>query len=549
MLILGLNGGVSGMGHDPAAVLIENGKILSAIEEERFVGIKHAPSVFPLNSIKFVLKENNVKITDIDKFTYYSSPKFFDCIQRADWRKPYTVLGGLRIYRSIKTWLGESIHYHFRISPKIEFVEHHISHASSSFFLSGFDKANIISMDASGERTCTLLGVGNGSEIEVLKRFYIPNSWGYLYSAFTEYLGFKVGDEGTVMALASFGNPNKYDFFKTGVVKLIDSGYKIHPNLNSMTYSEEMVRRCGEPRLFTELTQQHSDIAASLQDALEKTVKHMAEWLYNQTGYKNLCLSGGTALNCKMNGFLLQQDFVDDIFIQPGSNDNGGAMGSAVKVAVDNGFKFDKMRHAYLGSQVSEEEAESVLKVAKVPYERVDDITGIVAEMLSQDKIVGWVQGKSEWGPRALGNRSILASPKNPNMKDTLNHLVKHRLDFRPYCPSMNKEVVNKYLNGKIRDSPFMILSFDVKEEMRSRVPGIVHVDGSARPQFVEKDINPLYHSVIEKFGKITGDEVLINTSFNDKGQPIIRTADQALKMFYGTGMDALVIGNFLVRK
>ena len=548
MLILGLNSGDIGM-HDPSAVLIEDGKILTAIEEERFVGIKHAPGMYPLNALKYILKEHNIKITDIDKITYYAMPNLIDLIKRADFTRPYTVAGGFRLYRKIKFGVQDFLKYYFRVNPKVTFVEHHISHAASSFFLSGFQKANIITMDASGERTCTMLAVGNGDEIEVLKRFHIPNSWGYIYSAFTQWLGYKIGDEGTTMALASFGNPEEFDFFKLGIVKLTDGGYKINPAFNSVNYTDEMVRRFGEPRLSGPLTEKHKNIAASLQDALEKTVIHLAKWMYEKTGYKNFALAGGTFLNCKTNGVLLQQDFVDDIFIQPTSSDIGGALGSAVKVAVDNGQKFKEMKHAYLGSQNSEEEIEKELKIAKVPYERIDDVAGTTAELLAENKIVGWVEGRMEFGPRALGSRSILTSTKDPKMKDILNDKVKHREPFRPFCPSIIAESVDDYFTGKIRDSPFMILSFDVKGEMRDRVPAIVHVDGSARPQFVEKDVNPLYHDMIKKFGKITGDPIVLNTSFNDKGQPIVRVPDQAIKMFYGTGMDCLVLGNFLLKK
>lgn len=554
LLILGLNGGVTGAGHDPAACLIEDGKILSAIEEERFVGIKHAYGLCPLNAIKYCLKENNLKITDIDKIAFYLSPRPFDLIRRANIMRPYTLGGSFRVYRAIKYGIKNFLQHNFRINPDITFVEHHVSHASSSFFLSGFNKANIITMDAAGERTCTMLSVGNGSEIEILKRFYIPNSWGYLYTAVTEFLGYQQGDEGTTMALASFGNPNEYDFFKSGIVKLTDDGYKIHSIYHIEQYSQnyitdDMMKIFGNPRLTGEITEKHKDIAASLQVALEKTIVHLAKWLYEQTGYKKLCLAGGNALNCKMNGVLLQQDFVDDIFIQPASNDAGTALGCAIKTAVDSGYKFEKMRHAYLGSQATNEEIENTLKVAKVNYERIDDIAGTVAQLLANDKIVGWVQGRMEIGPRALGARSILANPKNPKMKDILNFYVKHREPFRPFCPSLTAEAAKDYFEGKLTDSPFMILSFDVKDEVINRIPAVVHVDKTARPQFVEKNINPLYYEMINQFGKLTGDPMVLNTSFNDKGQPIIRTPEQAIKMFYGTGMDCLVMGNFLLKK
>ena len=547
MKILAVNSGVSGM-HDPSAVLVEDGKVLMAIEEERFVGIKHAPEMLPLNAIKYVLKVHGLKITDIDKFVYPNMPDFLNLIRRGSIKRPYTYIGGLRIYRDIKNRVKQFFNYHFRIDPEIIYMKHHMGHATSAFYLSGFKKANILTMDAAGERTCTMLAVGNDDEIEITKEIYIPDSWGYLYSAFTEFLGYKNGDEGTIMALASFGQP-KYDFFKSGIVKLTKEGYEIDRRFGSIQYTDETVKRFGEPRLNGELTQHHKDIAASLQDAIEKTVIHLARIMYEKTGYKNFCLAGGSALNCKMNGVLLQQDFVDDIFIQPAASDQGGALGAAVKVAIDNGYKFDKMRHAYLGSENKDEEIENVLKVAKVKYEKIADVAGTTAELLAANKIVGWVQGRMEFGPRALGSRSILTSAQDPNMKDILNDRVKHREPFRPFCPSLVAEAAKDYFEGKIKDSPFMILSFDVKKEMQKRIPAIVHVDGSARPQFVEKDVNPLYYDVIKKFGKMSGDPVILNTSFNDKGQPIVRTPDQALKMFYGTGMDNLVVGNYLLSK
>ncbi|HLC39430.1 MAG TPA: carbamoyltransferase C-terminal domain-containing protein [archaeon] len=547
MRILAVNSGVSGM-HDPAAVLVEDGKVLMAIEEERFVGIKHAPEMLPLNAVKFVLKTHGLKITDIDKFVYPNLPDLMNLLRRGSLKRPYTYLGSLRIYRDIKNRVKHFYRYHFRIDPNIIYMKHHVGHAASAFYLSGFNKANIITMDAAGERTCGLLAVGKDSDIEIEKEFYVPNSWGYIYSALTEFLGYKVGDEGTVMALASFGQP-KYDFFKNGIVRLTDDGYWINPRFGSIQYTDAMLKMFGEPRLSGELTQHHKDVAASLQDAIEKTLVHLARIMHEKTGYKNFCLAGGSALNCKMNGVLLQQDFVDDIFIQPAASDQGGALGGAVMVAVNNGYKVDKMRHAYLGSENSNEEIEKTLKVAKVKYEEISDPAGTAAEILAQNKILGWVQGRMEFGPRALGNRSILTSAQDPSMKNILNDNVKHREPFRPFCPSLVAEAAPKYFNGKLRDSPFMILSFDVKEEMRNRVPSIVHVDGSARPQFVEKEINPLYYSLIQKFGDITGDPVILNTSFNDKGQPMIRTAEQAVKMYYGTGMDALIVGNFILQK
>ena len=546
MLYLGL---ANIYGHEPAACVIENGKIISIAEEERFVNIKHADGLFPTRAVKFCLEQAGAKLSEVDKICHNWKVSKLTALRRVDIKHPGSIIGAIRYYHINNAGVARAIRRHLGIQPELHAVEHHIAHASSAYHLSGFNEANIITIDGSGERTCTLLAHGKNGEIEKLKEFYMPNSLGYLYTNFTEFLGFRPdSQEGTVMGLAPYGKP-QYSF--DDIVKLSEGNYHVDPyyTTSSGIYSEQFIKKFGNQVLGGLLDERHSNIAYALQDAIEKIVIHMARWMYNQTGCKNFCLAGGVALNCKMNGALLQQDFVDDIFVQPMSNDAGGCLGSAIYTATNDGFKFDKMEHTYYGPEFSDEKIEEVLKQAKVKYNYIDDITGTAAEMLDKQKIVGWFQGRMEEGPRALGNRSILADPRDKTMKDKINYYVKHREPFRPFCPSVLKEKAGDYIEGKQADSPFMILSFDVKKDRQEEISAVVHVDGSARTQDVDKKTNPVYYDLIEKFSKLSGVPVVLNTSFNDQGQPIVRAPDQALKMFFGTGMDALALGNYLIEK
>jgi carbamoyltransferase len=548
MYFLGINGGW----HDNSACLIEDNKIIAFVEEERFVNVKHSPGYFPLNAIKFCLKEAGIKISDVDEISYFLKPSFKLFSKRSKLSRPTSFINSYLNTKSAKTSPIYYLKNYFRTDKKINYIEHHLCHAASSFYLSGFKKANILSIDGVGEGTSTLMAFGNKKNIEKIKEMFYPNSLGILYSIFTDFLGFKANsDEGKVMGLAPYGIP-KYDFFKMGIIKFEEGGYKINEKIiNYLSFENPSlngVKNFGEPRRFRDINENDKNIAASLQDALEKTIVHISEWVKDQTGSDKFCLAGGVALNCKANGYLLEQDFVNDIFIQPAAGDAGTALGAALITAMNYGFKFSKMNHVYFGPSYTDEYIEKELKIAKIPYEKISDPSGTAAELLAQGKIVGWFQGRMEAGPRALGNRSILADPRDPEIKDKLNYLVKHREPFRPFCPSLLDKAKKEYLENAY-ESPFMILSFKVPEEKRKEIPGVVHVDGTVRPQTVTKEANPKYYKLISEFEKLTGVPVVLNTSFNDKGQPIVENPGQAVKMFFGTGMDALIIENFLIKK
>ncbi|HEV8289721.1 MAG TPA: carbamoyltransferase C-terminal domain-containing protein [Candidatus Norongarragalinales archaeon] len=554
MLYLGLSGGTPGA-HDPAAALIEDGKILSVMEEERLSLVKHGGGAFPTLAAKWCLKQAGVKITDVDKVCYYMRPDIIEALKRGSVFKPQSWIGAIGFYRRADSVVGQNLKHYFRANPKVHYVEHHVAHAASSFYISGFEKANILSMDGAGERATTLLAVGDGKKIEKIKEIYLPNSMGILYSTFTDFLGFKPDcDEGKVMGLAPYGKPT-WDFFKLGIVTLTPDGYKVDPTWfggDGSLYSEKVVKTFGEPRLGGTTDERHANVAASMQDCLEKTAIHLARILYNKTGLRDLCITGGVGFNCKMNGVLLQQDFIDNVFVPPTAGDAGGAIGSAVYESEMDGHGFSKLKHAYYGSAYDEAAIEKELKLAKVKYERVSDVPGTAADLVAKGRIVGWFQGRMEMGARALGARSILANPAHADMKDKINHYVKHREPFRPFCPSMTVDAGQKYLNsnGKPKDAPYMIVAYDIVEERRDDIPAVVHVDGTARPQTVERDVNPLYYDYLKALGKVNnGVEVSLNTSFNDMGQPIVERPDQAVKMFYGCGMDDLVIGPFLLTK
>lgn len=537
MICLGLS---NIYGHEPSACLVENNKIVAMAEEERFVNIKHAPGHFPTNAVKFCLNSAGLKLSDVDIFTHNWKVGYKTCLLRS--RSVKDLVSNARYYYLNNGLVWKAFKRHLKIVPKkLELVEHHLAHASSAYHLSGFKDANIITLDGSGERACTLLAYGKDGNIEKLKEFFIPNSLGSMYTSFTEYLGYKPdNDEGTVMALASFG---KDDGSFDNLCSLAEGSYRLAPLLQGSggIYSSSFLDRFGKTK--------KEDMAFGIQRILENVVIHLAKWMYDQNGCKNFCLAGGVALNCRMNGALLQQDFVDDIYIQPAANDAGGSIGSAVYCAVQNGSKFDKMEHVYYGPSFLDEEIEKALIESKMPFEKTDNPSAYASDLLLKGKIVGWFQDRMECGPRALGNRSMLADPRDPKMKDIINFFVKHRESFRPFCPSVLKEESGTLFKNKKTDSPFMVLSFDIKDEFKEKVPAILHIDNSARVQDVDKKTNPKYHELIKRFSKGTGVPMVLNTSLNDSGQPIVRTPSQAIKLFYGTGMDAMVIGDYVIGK
>ena len=550
--------GIASLYHDPAAALICNNKIIAIAEEERFSLNKHARGEFPWRAIDFCLKKAGITIKQVDKIGFYFNPSFKNLFvkRKAIYKNPVNVLGTIYYRKNILNNPIAGLKKYFGSEKKIYYIDHHKTHAASAFYVSGFQKSAILTMDGAGEATSTGFYLGNGSQIEELDDICLPNSLGAYYTCLTEWLGFEPNEgEGKVMGLAPYGSKYLEVFNKIlQVSKSQNPPYKFDSSLLNFNvgkleanYSQKLISMIGKPRGREELTENHKHVAYSLQKRLEDAALALTEKIVGMAGSKNLCIAGGVGLNCKMNGVLLASGLIDDIFVQPAAYDSGCALGAALTLAVEDGHKFQKMEHAYFGPEYSDEEIKRYLDMAKIKYEYQKDIAGTVGDMLAKDKIVAWFQGRMEWGARALGNRSILANPNSPKIKDRINYYVKHREPFRPFCPSMLEEKakdygVNKYL-------PFMIVATSVPEEKRKDISGVVHVDGSIRPQTVRKTVNPLYHKAISQFHKNTGIPVLLNTSLNIKGQPIIENPKQALSLFYSEGIDALAIGNYLVKK
>lgn len=514
-----------GWGHDPGACLVKDNKIIAFAEEERFVRYKHAFQMFPRFAIKYCLDHAGIGIDDVEIGTNVDPKKF-----RLGAYTPKKIVGAKIAAQEYQNMV-KNVEFYFGGAPKITHVQHHITHAYSAFPLSGFSSGHTFNMDAVGERTSTMVGEFNGGLKILLDS---SHSLGYLYTRFTQWLGFDGADgEGTVMGLAPYGKPiiDLSEFARTADTLYAKCDYK------------DIIARFG-PRRLGMIEEKHKDIAASLQATLEKILIHMVQ-KYN---VERLCMAGGVALNCVANGRLIEEQYVKDIFVQPASSDAGGALGAAVYLAMQDGHKFDKMEHIYYGPSFSDSEIKKVLDSCGLRYEYHKDIAGVAAELVAKNKIIGWFQGRMEAGPRALGNRSILANPTNPKMKDILNSRVKHREPWRPFCPSLLNDDRAKYFSAD-KESPFMILAFHVKEEMQKEIPAIVHVDGTARPQTVTKKQNPLYYKFLKNMKKETGHGVVINTSFNVKGEPIVNRPEDAVRCFFGTGLDAVCIGNYLVKK
>ena len=538
MVILGICGGIRSGHHDPAAVVYRDGKLVAAAEEERFLRIKHSEGRLPESAIRFCLSQAGLSIRDVDCVAYgYATVPGMD--QR------------LKNYFNLK----------FGYCPEIRLIRHFMAHAASAFRVSGFADAMVLSADVSGDSVSTLLSFGRGSEIRVIKSVPRPNSLGIFYSLLTQILGFqRDNDEYKVMGLASYGK-QEVDLswllqFGGGEYRLNYEEYMVSvgpnqafPSKQEGIYSERLVERLGPPRMKDEpLTQRHMDLAFSAQKTLERAVIDLVTWLHEQTGSRNLCIAGGVGLNCVMNQRLLALPFVDRIYVQPAASDAGTAIGAALEVLAERGVQPEVMEHVYTGPAFSNEEIHKALESYKVGYRREEDVCRFAAEKLAEGCIVAWFQGAMEFGPRALGNRSILADPRDPAMKDRINATIKFREDFRPFAPAVLEEQGGEYFSDGVK-SPFMTLTFDVRKEKQSQIASITHVDGTARIQTVGRETNPRFHRVISEFGKLTGVPMVINTSFNVKGQPIVCTPRDAVSTFFMTGMDHLVLGDYVLSK
>lgn len=536
MYILGISGGIRGGNQDGSATLLKNGNLIAAAEEERFLKVKFAPGHLPLNAIKFCLKYAEISIHDID----------------------IVVFPGIT-YTNFENILKSYFEHHFGYCPKIQLVDHHMAHAASSFFTSKFDNSMIITADLSGDSKSTTLCYGTGDEIKIIKEFKRPNSLGIFYSMITQYLGFKRdSDEYKVMGLSSYGQ-NKHDLswlvsyekgnYSLNLDYIKDIDGKPMPSKQESFYNEKFLTKLDKPRISgLQINNYYKDIAASVQEHLNQIAVSLLEFLYEKTECKNLCVAGGLALNVVMNQKLRQSKFVDEIFMTSVSGDNGLSLGAAAIVAKENGFEIDKYDHAFWGPEFLDNEIEPVLTRAKVNFSKSRNIAKDVASLVSEGKIVGWFEGRMEYGARALGSRSIISDPRNKEMKDKLNKLVKFREDFRPFAPSVLQEKAYEFFVD-CNESPFMNMTYDVTESMRSVIPTPTHFDNTSRVQTVSKTQNSLYYDLISNFEKITGVPVVTNTSLNVMGQPICLSPVDALSTFYSTGMDAIAIGNYLLVK
>ncbi|TRZ95485.1 carbamoyltransferase [bacterium] len=570
--------GINAYHPNSSACIVKDGQLIAAAEEERFRRIKHWAG-FPAQAIRYCLNEAGVGLKDIDYIGVSRDPwrhlhkKILLALRR---RLPVSLLK-LRLENLARIQgMRETLCSEFRLLPnecraRIYNIEHHRAHIASSFFLSGFNDAAVLSIDAMGDFVSTMWGRARGNKIKVMDWIEFPHSLGFFYSAATQFLGFiKFGDEFKVMGLSAYGQPRYvrnlkkilifdkegkfrlkpeyFSFYSTGIKMLWDNQ---EPEVGTL-YSEKWITEFGPPRHpEEELTQHYKDIAASLQALLEEAYFYILNHLYAQTKVDRICLAGGVALNCAANGKILENTHFKEIYIQPAANDAGTSLGAAYYIyhQILNQPKNFTMQHSYWGPEFTDQEIKILLEKHGIAFKRYEGPELIIyaAQALAAGKIVGWFQQRMEWGPRSLGNRSILADPRRSQMKDTLNARVKHREPFRPFAPSILKEDVAEYF-AKEYDSPFMLLSLPVCQEKVNNIVASAHIDGTARLQTVSKTANPIFWQLINEFKKITKVPVLLNTSFNEN-EPMVCAPNEALDCFLRTKMDILIISNFVIEK
>jgi carbamoyltransferase len=589
--------GISAFYHDSAAALIVDGKIIAAAQEERFSRKKHDSS-YPLHAVEFVLKEANLSLSKVDYIVFYEKP-FLKFGRLLKTYLAFAPRGFKSFSMSMPIWLREKLFQkkilfnelknhdkNFIDINKIYFSEHHYSHAASAFYPSPFKDAVILTLDGVGEWATTTVAKGEGQNLEILKEIHFPHSIGLLYSAFTYYLGFKVNSgEYKVMGLAPYGEPKFKNLILDKLVDLKEDG-TFRLNMEYFDYAtglkminDKFSALFGRPiRNFDRdlLTQFHMDIASSIQSVIEEIVLRLTKSIAKDYESKNLCMSGGVALNCVANGKILKEKIFENIWIQPAAGDAGGALGAALalwykelKNERSPPFK-DEMQGAYLGPSFNDNEIEKNLTKLGATYTKFseEDVLRITAQELSKEKTIGWFQGRMEFGPRALGARSIIADPRSDKMQKILNLKVKFRESFRPFAPSIIRDDLSKWFELDC-DSPYMLLVADVhksfRKEMtneenklfginklnvkRSDIPAVTHVDYSARIQTVHEDTNPKYYKLLQNFKEITNCPILVNTSFNVRGEPIVCTIQDAYRCFMGTDLDMLVCGNCILYK
>ena len=589
--------GISAFYHDSAAALLVDGDIVAAAQEERFTRKKH-DSGYPANAIDYCLAEAGITMADVDHIAFYDKP-FLKFERLLETYLAFAPRGFTSFKTAMPIWLKEKLFQKDMLikllkdhgpdvdwAAKLLFSEHHLSHAASAFFPSPFEEAAVLTMDGVGEWATTSLAIGRANTLEVQREIHFPHSLGLLYSAFTYYTGFKVNSgEYKVMGLAPYGEPKYSDIIFDKLMDLkedgtfrLDMSYFDYCTGLTMT-NDKFAALFGEPvrSKDQELTQFHMDIAASIQDVTEEVVLRLAKSIRAETGVKNLCMAGGVALNCVANGKLLREKIFDKIWVQPAAGDAGGALGAAMAAHHIHkqqprklGAGRDAMKGSYLGPQFETQDIEERLQSVGAVYDVMGEgeVVQATAQALADQKVVGWMQGRMEFGPRALGGRSILGDPRSPAMQKTLNLKIKYRESCRPFAPSALAENVSDWFD--LDDvSPYMLIVSDVKEEHRrtmsedeqklfgieklnvprSSIPAITHVDYSARIQTVHEDTNPRYHSLISRFNELTGCPIVVNTSFNVRGEPIVCTPEDAFRCFMGTEMDVLVVGNCILEK
>ncbi len=588
--------GISAFYHDSAACILKDGKIIAAAQEERFTRKKHDPS-YPHHAIEFVLSYANLKLSEIDQIVFFEKP-FLKFERLLETYVAFAPRGFVSFAKAMPLWIKEKLFQknllfnklknhdkNYKSDQNIFFSDHHLSHAASAFFPSPFREAVILTADGVGEWATTTVAVGKDNNLEIKKEIHFPHSLGLLYSAFTYYTGFKVNSgEYKLMGLAPYGKPIYEDKIKK-LIDIKDDGtfrlnqeyfnYATGLTMTNNRFNNLFGQKVRDP-LNEKITQFHMDIAASIQKITEEIMIKLARAIRKEYNIKNLCLAGGVALNCVANGKILKEKIFDNIWIQPAAGDAGGSLGAALALwHLENGKERkvnldDDMNGSYLGTEFNQEEIEKELRSVGANFEtlKYEDLINKTSELLSDEKAIGWFQGRMEFGPRALGGRSILGDPRSDKMQKNLNLKVKYRESFRPFAPSILREDLSNWFDIDV-DSPYMLLVADInlkkKIDMtedqkklfgidklnikRSEIPAVTHVDYSARVQTVTKNTNNRYYDLISKFKEKTGCPVIVNTSFNVRGEPIVNTPTDAFNCFMGTELDYLVIGNCILDK
>jgi len=540
------------LGHDSAAVLISNGIVMTAIEEERLSRIKHTDKA-PISAIRYCMESNHLSIEDID----YVAVNFDEATLNYIFRQAYLEnlqekkLHNVRVH--IKRVIREALHAEIA-DEKIVFVKHHLAHAESAYALSGFEDSLVLVIDGRGDAAAGIVQVRTKESSEVLYEIPMHSSLGHFYLYIINHLGYKMFDEYKVMGLAPYGDPKVYESYFKEFYDLFPRGKFV---INTQKF-HNLFRICLPRRKGEEFSQIHKDIAAALQQSLEKIILHVLSYYRKKTGLKNLCLAGGVAHNCAANGKILESGLFDKIFVQPAAHDAGTALGAALYVVNHYGEEKDKvkteLKDVNLGTDINAANSiETTLLKWKdfIQYKKMNDIVEIAANLIQEGNVIGWVQGRAEYGPRALGNRSILADPRPFDNKRRINAMVKKREAYRPFAPSVLQEYVGEYfvLPSAQDDFPFMNFVLNVKEEYQDRLQAITHVDGTARVQTVSKETNERYWSLIREFGKLSGINMVLNTSFNNNAEPIVDSAEDAIVCYLTTNINYLILGDYLVTK